>query len=72
MGSGARSCGPVGAAVELRLDGTAVVSVGVETCGADLTSDLPIWLLNSQFDFSNLCQGKTYKKVFKKAPRAIA
>jgi hypothetical protein len=61
--------GSAGANMAVKIDGNiedvtltigvdACASVlGIKTCGADLTSELPIWLLNAEFDFSNLCQG---------------
>jgi hypothetical protein len=59
--------GSAGINMAVKIDGNLdalTLSLGVDACisdvgcGSDLLSSLPIWLLNTQFDFSDLCEGK--------------
>lgn len=52
--------------ISLGVDACATV-LGVEECGSDLTSELPIYLLNSEFDFSDICDSMKKKITLKKA-----
>lgn len=51
-------------AVTISLGVDACASIfGFQKCGSDLTSDLPIYILNDQFDFSELCGPDPVGKV---------
>jgi len=50
----------------LGLDGCITI-LGYTKCGADLTSSLPIWVLNGSITLSDLCGGKTVSTVAPKA-----
>ena len=51
--------------LSIGVDACATV-LGFKECGSDLTSDLPINLINAQFDFSNLCAAKREEAEKKK------
>jgi len=48
--------------IAIGVDACATV-LGFKKCGSSLTSELPIWILNGQFDFSNLCAVRTSERT---------